>query len=575
MATDMGPEAMAPRLNCVVLAAAIAVIPALAGAQTDYPRDPRRNPPQLPSTGPQDAATVNAQDATSANPQDASGVGGREAERRVEGALPAPATTRRVLAPWRVIPRIGVSETYTDNVMRASSTLARSDWISALSPGIRIEGAGPRVRGSLDYQLTKFLYANQSGLNNTQNSMNSEVTLEAVQDWLFVDAHARISQLNTSAFGTTTTDATGANTNRSESSVLQLSPYVRGMISGAAVYQLRYSGTTSRTSNSVVPETKSSQWLGSIKNAPSTSLLGWSVDGSTMTIHNAIMGDRDDSRIRGSLMYALYPEFHVSISEGIETNSLAGLGRQRTTVHGIGLEWSPGARTQVAAVSEKRFFGTGHSLLLSHRTPLLGLRFADTKDVSLPVQLTAGGQGTISDVLDELLRSSIPDPESRSAAVRSHLERTGIPASSPGSSGFLTSSVSILHRQQASVAMLGKTNTITLTWNRSNYQSVGGSLGLVDNVTSSTHLSQNGYSAAWAVRLSPHSSMTLVESWLNTKDLIATNFFSKLHSQDLVFLTELGRRTSMSVSARRVRFESSVVGGYTENALIGTASLRF
>jgi uncharacterized protein (PEP-CTERM system associated) len=571
----MGPEAIARRIVCVVLAAASAGLSSAPGAQTPSPKDARLFPQEVPAAAAQDAAKADAQDAADANPRDAPTVAGGQEAGRPEGAVaPARPTARRTLVPWRVIPRIAVSETYSDNVSRTAAASAQGDWISALSPGFRVEGAGPRLRGFLDYQLSKYLYASQSGLNNTQNAMNSELALEAIQDWLFIDARAVISQQNRSAFGTTTTDATGANSNRSESSVFQLSPHVRGVIADTALYQLRYSGATSRTHDSIVPETRTSEWVGNVKNAPSASLLGWSVDASTVTIRNAI-ADRDDSRFRGSLMYALYPELHVSISEGIESSNLAGLGRQRTLSPAIGLDWSPGARTQVAVVREKRFFGTGHSLLLSHRTPLLALRFSDVRDVSLPVQITASGPGTISGLLNELLTSSISDPAARAAAVRSQLEQTGIPGSSPGSAGFLTTGATLARRQAASVAVLGKTNTVTLSWNRSNFQSIGGSLGLIDNVTSTTQLSQEGYSAAWAVRLSPLSSMTLVESWLNAKDLSAASFSSKLHSQNLAFLTQIGPKASLSVGTRRVRFDSTVVGGYTENALFGTAAWHY
>ena len=57
--------------------------------------------------------------------------------------------------------------------------------------------------------------------------------------------------------------------------------------------------------------------------------------------------------------------------------------------------------------------------------------------------------------------------------------------------------------------------------------------------------------------------------------LNAGNFASKTHSRNLLFLTQFGRRTTLSVAARRSRFDSSAAAGFRENALVGTAAMRF
>ena len=493
-------------------------------------------------------------------------------------AIPAVAAAQQTPAPWRIVPRVSITETYSDNVTRAPSASARSGWISALAPGVRVEGGGGRVRGFFDYQLTDIVYSNQSQLNSMQNSLNSQLTVEAIDDWLFLEARAGIQQLNLSAFGANTEAVTGAGTdpNRVETSFFQLSPYVRGTISDAALYQLRYNGSTNRTSTGVIPETRTSEWIGRVKNAPSASPVGWSIDGSALSFHNALAGKRENSRLRGSLMYALSPELHLSVHEGIETGNFAGATRQRKTTPGIGVEWMPGARTQLAAIAEKRLFGSGQRVLLSHRTPLMAFRFTDDKDVSvLSAQLAAGGQGSLSGMLSDLLSSSIPDPTARAAAVRSQMEQTGASNSSPAGAGFLTSGATLVRRREASVTWLGRTNTATFTWHQSEHRAIGGSLGLVANTNGTLNLSQQGYSASWSHRLTPRSAITLLDTYLETRDLNAGNFASKTHSRNLLFLTQFGRRTTLSVAARRSRFDSSAAAGFRENALVGTAAMRF
>src|SRR5207344_593155 len=120
----------------------------------------------------------------------------------------------------------------------------------------------------------------------------------------FVDASARIAQVNTSPFGSSTTETPGFNPNRTETSFVQLSPYLRGLLGGQARYQLRFSGAASHASDNVVPDTTIRRWLGRIQNTPGSRAFGWSVDGSHDVIRNETINERQDSRVRGSLMYA-------------------------------------------------------------------------------------------------------------------------------------------------------------------------------------------------------------------------------------------------------------------------------
>ena len=100
-----------------------------------------------------------------------------------------------------MVPSVAVAQTYSDNVALLPGELARSGWVTGISPGIRADLAGARVKGSLDYHLTKSLYSADSRLNSTQNFLDSFAKVEAVDKLLFVEARANISQQNRSPFG--------------------------------------------------------------------------------------------------------------------------------------------------------------------------------------------------------------------------------------------------------------------------------------------------------------------------------------------------------------------------------------
>ena len=483
-----------------------------------------------------------------------------------------PQTSR--LRPWQIVPRITWSETYSDNVARTDAATADSGWITFLAPGISLRGAGPRVQGYFDYERDQYAYSRHSELDSGQNYLDSFVTVEALQNWLFVDGRARIVQVNTSPFGSSATDTPGFNPNRTETSVVQLSPHVRGVLGGEALYQLRFSAVGSHASGDVVPDTTTQQWLGRVQNTPGGHAFGWAVDGSHLVVRNATINEQQDSRVRASLIYAPHWTLRVAAYGGVEDTDLGGTTRERTNTPGFGVEWSPGARTQFAAVAERRFFGTGHNLTFSHRTPRIALRYVDEKDVStLPGRLASGGS-SISNMMADLLAASVPDPTKRADAVRDRLERTGAAQYAPASTGYLTTQPTLLARRELSLAMLGKTNTVTLIGSRNEQQVLSPASVPIDPASTASAIRQYGLSASWAHQLSPRSSITLAATNSQSKDP-TSSLGSRQRTVRLDLFRSVGRRTSLSLGARRIKFDSDFASGYVENAAVFSAGMHF
>jgi uncharacterized protein (PEP-CTERM system associated) len=488
-----------------------------------------------------------------------------------ETALPRTPTRLR---PWRIVPRIFGSETYSDNVARVPAPAAQSGWISSVAPGIRLEGVAPRVQGYLDFQRTQYVYHRHSELDSGESVLNSFAKVELLENWLFVDAVGRIAQVNTSPFASSATETPGFNPDRTETSVIQLSPHVRGLLGGQAFYQLRFNAAASHAKREIVPDTTTRQWLGRVQNVPGGHAFGWSVDGSQFVIRNTAINEKQDSRVRASLTYAPHWSVRVAAYGGVEVTDLNGPEHERSRTPGFGLEWSPSARTQLAAVAEQRFFGTGHSVLFTHRTPRMALKYVDDKDVStLSGRLASGGQSSIFNLMADILAVSVPDPVMRSDAVRDRIERTGAVQAAPGSNGFLTSQPTLLARRELSLVLLGRTNTVTLIGNRSEYHTFGSDLGVVAAPAGAPEVRQQGYSVSWAHQLSPRSSITLTDSHRQSK--VDTDLGSRQHFVNVALSRTLGRRTSVSLGARRIKFDSDIASSYVENAAVFAAAMHF
>ncbi len=478
---------------------------------------------------------------------------------------------------WRITPEISLAESYTDNAALVPSAIAKKSWVTESTPGIRIEKRGVRSRVYLDYRLRDFRYSGDSRLNNSQHLLASNAVVEVVDNWLFVDASANITQQNRSAFSIAgATDTSGPNGNRVETATTQISPRISGKLIDLAAYQLRLVAADIRSKDPALPDTIGRQWTGFIKNERAISGLGWSVDGSALSFRNKVVGKAFDERVRGSLSYEVDPQIHVSAIVGREATNFAGLQKTSANTSGFGLEWSPSTRTQFAAVKEKRFFGDSHSVIFKHRTALSAWSFSSNRDVTASSgQLTATGSGSTAGLLSDLLVAAIPDPIAREAAVRKRLEESGIPAGSALSGGFATGRPYVIRSDEASVALVGVKNTVTLIFSRRNQRAFGPTIGATDSFSLSNDILQQGFNLNWALRLSPLSSISLIATSLRSEGLSVAGLDTRQRNLNLLFSTRVGQNTYVTFGARRVHLDNSQNTSYRENAVLASVSLRY
>lgn len=476
----------------------------------------------------------------------------------------------------RIVPNVAITESYSDNVALVPDGQAKAGWVTGFAPGIRADLAGARVKGFLDYRLSYNRYSSEPRLNGTQRFLNSFVKVEAVEDSVFVDARAETTQQNRSPFAAAVTPGLATpSANRVQTTVYQVAPYVRGYLSDIAAYQVRIDEKRVRADEIALPDTRAAEWVGRIGSASPSVKLGWAVDVKALSLRNEVAGTLEDSHLRGSFIYTPDPQFHVSVTAGHETTDFAGPSRRRTNTRGAGLDWTPGVRTRLSAVHERRFFGDGHSFILSHRTPLTAWRLVSSKDVAvLPSQLETSSASSIESLMSDLLTSAIPDREARTEAVRRRLEETGISAASALSSSFLSTRPFVFRNDVGSFALLGKINTITFTITRKEQRSFG--VGITGERDSADEdFRQRGLDANLAHKLSPLTTLTLAATSLRTEGLTAIARRSKQNLYSLFLSTRIGPRTSASLGLRRSVFNGSTeLESYRENAVFGSVSIR-
>lgn len=503
----------------------------------------------------------------------------------VGGTLVAPVSAQQSASggpkpAWVIVPRISLTETFTDNGrLNASRGDSGSEQITQITPGIRIQGESARLKGYFDYGLSQIYYAQHSSANKTQNSLNAFGTLEAVENWLFLDAGGNISQTSISAFGTQSSSDVSINANSTETSSFRFSPYTRGRLSDFAEYLVRYTRSTTRSDGSTSTNTDSNQWNANLHGGVGFGGLSWSLDALRQEIQRSTGRNNESERLFGNLYWEPLRQWRFRVSAGRETNNFTSPDKETRTTHGYGLDWRPTDRTNVSAFRERRFFGDGHNFTMTHRTPLSSWRFSDTKDVSAMHQSGSTVIGTLYDLVMAMVPADVTDPVERAARVDNFFRQSGLSPESKVYSDFLTSSATIMRRQDLSFALIGANNTLTFTASQSRRQALANqSLALLDlNLSLARDIEQRGLNVNWSHKLSPLSSLSAGVSASTTSGQNGTagNVRSTQKSMNVTYSTKLGAHTSASLGLRRTEFESDTANHYSDNSVTGAITAHF
>jgi uncharacterized protein (PEP-CTERM system associated) len=378
---------------------------------------------------------------------------------------------------FAIVPRITVSETLTDNV-RLESGNKRSDLVSTVSPGLSVRSDAGRLRGFLDYSLSQVLYAREASANNLQNSLNTMMTYEAVNNFAFIDVNGSISQQAISAFGQQGTDNSLINSNRTEVKTLTVSPYVRGRLADIGSYQVRYNRSATRSKGDNASDGDVQDLTASLSGESNSRVLNWSTTGSHSGQEFSRGRTTEADRFRAVVTGVINPQFNVSLIGGYESNNYATADKEGKVNYGLGFNAAFNERTRLNATIERRFFGTGHSLTFEHRTQRTAWRLTDSKDVSvMPNQVGNASLGTTYDLWFSQFASIEPDPIRRAVLVENFLRANGLNGSTKVNIGFLTSGVTLQRQQSLSFTMFGLRDTLTLMANRGTTGALLGGLG--------------------------------------------------------------------------------------------------
>lgn len=527
------------------------------------------------------AATVNKRGPRDANPswqRQALFAGVLSCFMAMACALPAYAVE------WRFEPSVAASAIYTDNVNQSENN-PEDALILSVTPGFNLNSHGSRrVQASMNYSLTGVSRFSEDNSTDLFHNLGAVGKAELIEDFLFLDGTARISQELLSLTGSPA-DATTNNSNRATVGVYSLSPYIQKRFGTFATGQARYSTGGAIFGDNSGSDSVSNAFTAGLSSGPQFNDLSWGLNYSLRQLDsNSTGGNSTFETASATLGYALTRKFRVFGTYGQEWNEFLNASGADGSYYSVGFGWAPSRRTSIEASIGERYFGRTYSLSANHKMRATNIQVSYSEDVSDISQQLLRDSGRIFWVcggrLIETLDFNQPSGQATTctgpftgAQVALGLNSLGVPLSDLIAAGFVDQVL-------ANGIYVIKTFNVGVSWSRSRlglglavfdtkriYQSVPGTEDHTQGVSStvsyrlSPHTSANG-----SVSLSRNSTVSPVNP--SRQDDLATLSLGINHRFDKDLSGALTYRYQQ-------RNSDALNSDFNENSLTATANMRF
>lgn len=473
---------------------------------------------------------------------------------------------------------VNVSETITDNVQLRNGSDAKGDWITMISPSVTARSNGGRIRGNLQAAFNASLYGSDSELSRGFLTLRGDGKLTAWENLAFVDLQTSVTQEALSSLGVQSGDSLTGRTNQTSVRNIVVSPYVVGRFASSGKAELRYSLADTDTSSSTMQKMQSHTISANISDPNAFGKAGWSVALADSIIQYSDRRDLNNSSIRGSALFQFNPQLQMRLIAGSESNNFRTVDDKRSTITGIGLDWVASPQTKFSGLWEDRFFGPGYLMTASHQSGRYVVSARYSKDASNTSQsLNTVSQFDTYGLLMAMTAARFPDFAERDAFVRSYIAERGLPGRLGTSQAVLSSGVFLDRRINLDMMVTSPRNTLQFTVYRSERSSLTSQdFALGPDFTSNTHIKDISGTVSLTHLLTPITSanigFTLMRSQQEGSSTSA-DLSNRTRRITAGVMTQFTPKTNGSLLIRNS--EGKGVTSYTENAVIGSVSIRF
>jgi uncharacterized protein (PEP-CTERM system associated) len=463
--------------------------------------------------------------------------------------------------------RVGLEETFTDNVGLEPSSTRRGDAVTRLSPAMNVHLVGARTLLQGDVSLPVLLYARTGGENNRiVPAVDLLGRYEAVERLVFVEAAAHVSQSYFSPFQPTSTAIENNPSNAYTAQSYRLSPYIRHESSNYT-YELRNNSIWTVGTNVAAgaSDAYTNETVASLRRQPRP--LGWEAEyrRHDVQFQDAPSQVADIARLSGVMRATT--DLELRVAAGYERYRIP-FANEQGFIYGASARWRPSPRTSLDVGLEHHFFGPAYRLSFENRRPLSLWSVEATRQVtSYPQALATVPAGDVSSFLDRLFGSRVPNAAERQQRVNEFIADRGLPQTLTGPVEIFSRQVRIETRIGATVGLVGARNSVFLRAFRLRTQPLGTS-EIVDVVGAPGNDStQVGGEVTWSHQLAPLMTLTADATQRYGRSEREPFGASRTTSLSTHLSYKLSAKTTARAGARYQRQRSDFSPGYDEAAV--------
>ena len=484
-------------------------------------------------------------------------------------------------AKWDLVPSLAVNETYTDNVSLASDAFKQSDWVTQVVPRILIRGTGPGLKLTVDYAPQLTYYARDlQDKNGVYQNGNATLNAELAEKLLFIDAGANVGQQNVSLQGPLSSSNVNTTGNRATVKSFYLSPYFQHDFGAEVRAELRYRYSATDSDQAGATQDSSTNALALLLASGSTyKVLSWGLDynlGKT-EYDSQLNPDLDSETILGRARYLITPSLGLLARGGYESYKRGDvIPESKGWGWAGGFDWSPSPRTNLTALTGRRFYGPYSNVALRHRARLLEFRAGYDESVTTTTQqFFVPAVGDTSVYLDQLFANTIPDPVARQDAVNTAISQLGIPSSLNAPVNYYSNNLFVQKRLNGSIALRGVRNTVIANVFTFRRQAIVGSTFLPGSVNPDNNTQQIGGSLSWSLKMTSRDGLSVLGAY-SRNEFKGTSRVDDVTDLGIRYTRQFQPKFLGALSYRRQERDSTQGGAnYTENAVIGTLQMSF
>lgn len=270
---------------------------------------------------------------------------------------------------WKLGASVTARETYTDNVALSPKGSTKSDWITELTPTFTVKKVGARLKVDASYSNQNLFYANDSNRNQTYHRLNAQANAELLENEVFLDTAATISQTSISPLGASGVDNTSATGNVTSVQTFVVSPYWIHRFGSAATLNARYTISEVSNDSGIFSSSLSNSVNVSLNSGSDFGRVSWGLNYSD---YIANYGDRSDvgfTSTSASLGYQVFHRVRLTGTVGDEQNSYASSAGTKTggTFWNTTVSWAPSLRTSLDLGFGHHYYGSTRNMKFSTR----------------------------------------------------------------------------------------------------------------------------------------------------------------------------------------------------------------